>query len=122
MGETIYIILGLVTLFSIGLNIFLIWYGRSVLQRMFFVSDHMTTLVEEVVAFHKHLNILHEMEVFYGDETIGGLITHSTGLIETLEDFEEIYTMFDTNEERLYEEINTDDTDSTDATATPPTP
>ena len=110
------------TLFSIGLNIFLIWYGRSVLQRMFFVSDHMTTLVEEVVAFHKHLNILHEMEVFYGDETIGGLITHSTGLIETLEDFEEIYTMFDTNEERLYEEINTDDTDTTDTTAAPPTP
>ena len=118
MSETIYGILGLLLLFSFSLNIFLLWYAKNILRRMFFISDHMTTLVEEVLAFHEHLNVLHEMEVFYGDETIGALISHSTGLIETLEDFEEIYTMFDTNEERLYEEVSDDDTTST----APPSP
>jgi len=118
MSETIYGILGLLLLLSFSLNMFFLWYGRSILRRMFYVSDHISTLVEEVLAFHEHLNVLHEMEVFYGDETIGGLINHSTGLIETLEDFEEIYTLFDTEDERLYEEVNDDDT----TTTTPPSP
>ena len=96
---------------SISLNIFLIWYCRNILRRMIFISDHMTTLVEEIVFFHNHLNEIHEMEVFYGDETLGALIRHSTGLIETLEDFEEIYTMFDKASEELFEETNDDNTD-----------
>tara|TARA_R110000824_G_scaffold248109_1_gene437212 strand:+ start:1371 stop:1637 length:267 start_codon:yes stop_codon:yes gene_type:complete len=80
---------------------------------MIFVSGHMTTLVEEVVFFHNRLSEIHELEIFYGDETLGGLIRHSTGLIETLEDFEEIYTMFDKASEELFEEVNDDDAATT---------
>tara|TARA_R100000234_G_scaffold83675_1_gene53042 strand:- start:701 stop:937 length:237 start_codon:yes stop_codon:yes gene_type:complete len=69
----------------------------------------MQTLVEEVLAFDQHLNSVHELEVFYGDETLGNLIRHSKGLTETLEDFVEIYTLFDQEtEERLTEEVPDD--------------
>lgn len=110
MSEAFYMILAFVLALSISLNIFLIWYCRNVLRRMIFISDHMATLVEEVVSFHNHLSAVHELEIFYGDETLGDLIRHSTGLVETLEDFEEIYTLFDEAAEELFEEVNEDDT------------
>jgi hypothetical protein len=94
---------------SVLLNIFVIWYCRNLIASLFDVSNNMQTLVEEVLAFDQHLNSVHELEVFYGDETLGNLIRHSKGLIETLEDFVEIYTLFDQEtEERLTEEVSDD--------------
>mgnify|MGYP003655902753 CR=1 FL=1 len=116
MSEIFYLIFGLA---SVSLNIFLIWYRRNILRRMYFISENMTTLVEEVVTFHNHLGSVHELEIFYGDETLGSLMRHSTGLIETLEDFEEIYTMFDESAAVLFEEANDDDTTTTTTQETP---
>ncbi len=94
---------------SVLLNIFVIWYCRNLIVSLFDVSSNMQTLVEEVLAFDQHLNSVHELEVFYGDETLGNLIRHSKGLTETLEDFVEIYTLFDQEtEERLTEEVPDD--------------
>ena len=98
---------------SVVLNIFVLWYSRNLLTRMFYISEHMTTLVEEILIYNNHLNSVHEMETFYGDETIGGLLRHTTGLIETLEDFAEIYTMFDASAEELFEEVPDDNTEAT---------
>ena len=42
-------------------------------------------------------------------ETLGNLIRHSKGLLDTLEDFAEIYTLFDQEaEEQLTEEVPDD--------------
>ena len=112
MGETIYVIGFIIFALSIFVNIFAVWYGRNVLRRMFYVSEHMNVLVEEVLLYNQHLGEVHEMEVFYGDETLGELMRHTTGLIETLEDFAEIYTMFDASAEELFEEENVDDSET----------
>tara|TARA_R110002020_G_C15880415_1_gene739075 strand:- start:11 stop:259 length:249 start_codon:yes stop_codon:yes gene_type:complete len=73
------------------------------------VSENMQVLVEEILLFDEHLNNVHEMETFYGDETLGNLIRHSKSLIDTLEDFAEIYTLFDQEtEEQLTEEVPDD--------------
>jgi hypothetical protein len=94
---------------SVLLNIFLIWYCRNLMISLYDVSTNMQTLVEEVLLFDNHLNSVHEMETFYGDETLGNLLRHSKGLIDTLEDFVEIYTLFDQEaEEQLTEEVPDD--------------
>ena len=94
---------------SVPLNIFLIWYCRNLMVSLYDVSENMQALVEEVLLFDQHLNSVHEMETFYGDETLGNLIRHSRGLTETLEDFAEIYTLFDQEaEEQLTEEVPDD--------------
>ena len=36
MNETLYMIVGLILILSIGLNVFLIWYCRNILRRMIF--------------------------------------------------------------------------------------
>jgi len=94
---------------SILLNLFFIWYCRNLMISLYDTSENMQTLVGEVLLFDKHLQSVHELEVFYGDETLGRLIKHSGGLIETLEDFAEIYTLFDQEaEEQLTEEVPDD--------------
>ena len=94
---------------SVLLNIFLVWYCRNLMISLYDVSTNMQALVEEVLLFDNHLNSVHEMETFYGDETLGNLLRHSRGLTETLEDFAEIYTLFDQEaEEQLTEEVPDD--------------
>ena len=91
------------------LNIFLVWYCRNLMISLYDVSSNMQTLVEEVLLFDGHLNSVHEMETFYGDETLGNLLRHSRGLVDTLEDFVEIYTLFGQEaEEQLTEEVPDD--------------
>ena len=76
-------------------NIFLVWYIRGVFERLYYVSDNISTLVEEVDAFDDHLKSVHDLEMFYGDEVLGNLIAHSKGLLDVLEDFREIYSLFE---------------------------
>ena len=91
------------------MNIFLVWYCRNLMISLYDVSENMQVLVEEILLFDEHLNNVHEMETFYGDETLGNLIRHSKSLIDTLEDFAEIYTLFDQEtEEQLTEEVPDD--------------
>ena len=111
MNEVLFIIICLVLVVSLALNIFAIWYSRNLLNRMYYISEHMTTLVEEILTYNIHLNAVHELETFYGDETLGDLLRHTNGLIETL-DFSEIYTMFDASADELFEEASKDDTES----------
>ena len=102
-------ILLVVLIISLLLNIFLVWYCRNLMISLYDVSENMQVLVEEVLLFDAHLNSVHEMETFYGDETLGELLRHSRGLTETLEDFAEIYTLFDQEaEEQLTEEVPDD--------------
>ena len=106
MTDLLFVILFIV---STCLNIFLVWYCRNLMVSLYDVSENMQTLVEEVLLFDQHLNSVHEMEAFYGDDTLGNLIRHSRGLTETLEDFAEIYTLFDQEaEEQLTEEVPDD--------------
>jgi hypothetical protein len=101
---------------SLLLNIFFIWYFRNLVSRLRFVSENLGVLVEETVSFRNHLESVHELEVFYGDETIGGLIRHVGEYSQTLVGFEEIYTLLDDDEEENLEETNVYDDDQQNET------
>tara|TARA_R110002020_G_scaffold9544_5_gene37510 strand:+ start:3460 stop:3798 length:339 start_codon:yes stop_codon:yes gene_type:complete len=94
-------------LLSVALNIFLLWYTRRMMSELYHTSENIGDLTEEVLLFDGHLKSLHDMEIFYGDETLQSLMGHSNSLIETLEDFREIYALFNTErEEELTEEAD----------------
>lgn len=112
MFDILSIILILSLLVSVALNVFFIWYGRKLLVDLYFMSDNMNSLVEEVNLFNNHLQAVHDMEVFYGDETIGNLIRHSSELVDILEDFVEIANLFQQDEQDKLEEASIDDTET----------
>jgi len=91
---------------SLLLNVFFVWYFRNLVSRLRFISENLGVLVEETISFRDHLESVHELEMFYGDDTLGGLITHVDEYSETLAEFEEIYTLLDEDEEENLEETD----------------
>ena len=78
---------------SVGINVLLIWYVRKMLSKLLYVSDSIGDLLISAKNFSTHLDGLHEMETYYGDETLGALIRHSKQVVEDIREFEDIYTL-----------------------------
>ena len=78
---------------SVSINVLLVWYIRRMLSKLLYVSDSIGDLLVSAKNFSNHLDGLHEMETFYGDETLGGLIRHSKRVVEDIKEFEDIYTL-----------------------------
>jgi L-arabinose isomerase len=72
----------------------------------------MLNLKESVEGFSNHLKFVYELEMYYGDETLKGLIDHARTLNESLEDYEEFYDLFDFPEE-IEEEPEEEEVDAT---------
>lgn len=87
---------------SVGLNGLLLWYIRKMLSKLLYVSDSIGSLLVTAKNFSDHLDGLHAMEMYYGDETLGSLIKHSKQVIEDIKEFEDIYEL--TNEGLLEDE------------------
>tara|TARA_R110002110_G_scaffold324161_1_gene536186 strand:+ start:174 stop:518 length:345 start_codon:yes stop_codon:yes gene_type:complete len=104
---------------SVLLNIFLVWYVRNLLSQLYFVASNLSGLVDETISFRGHLSSVYELETFYGDETLAGLLVHVGQYSETLSDFEEIYILADeedlkeNDDDEEYESESTEDTDGT---------
>ena len=72
------------------------------LSKLLYVSDSIGSLLVTAKNFSNHLDGLHAMEMYYGDETLGSLIKHSKQVIEDIKEFEDIYEL--TNEGLLEDE------------------
>ena len=81
---------------SVAINVLLLWYIRKMLSKLLYVSDSIGSLLVSAKNFSNHLDGLHAMEMYYGDETLGALIKHSKQVIEDIKEFEDIYEL--TNE------------------------
>ena len=93
------IILILILTLSVFLNVGLIVYVRTAIVRLLSMSEEMYDFKEMVDAFSVHLESVYEMEMFYGDETLGGLMEHARSFNEQLETFEYIYGLIEEDAE-----------------------
>ena len=98
-------ILGLLAVFclSILLNVFFIWYALKASVRLTIVASNIDEIMKALENFENHLETIYEMETFYGDETLHGVLTHAKGVAEFLSSFEDIY--------ELSEELPDDETE-----------
>ena len=78
---------------SLSLNVLLIWYLKKVLFKLLYVSDNIDDLLITTEEFSKHIERVYSMETYYGDETLQGLVDHSTEIIEAIKEYEGIYTV-----------------------------
>lgn len=96
---TLEIILTLILLLSMTINIGLIVYVRTAIVRLLSVSEEMYDFKEMVDTFALHLESVYEMEMFYGDETLGSLMEHARSFNKQLETFEYIYGLIEEDAE-----------------------
>tara|TARA_Y100000034_G_scaffold86629_1_gene103867 strand:- start:160 stop:519 length:360 start_codon:yes stop_codon:yes gene_type:complete len=101
------IILTAILIFSLLLNAGLIVYARGVIVRLLSVSEELGDLQQMINSFAVHLKSVYEMEMFYGDQTLAGLVEHAVSFNEYIETFEYIYSL--TEVEKAQKEGNLDD-------------
>ena len=87
------IILAAIAIFSIVLNVAVFIYARSAISRLLYVSEELSDLKMMVDSFSNHVSGLYEMEMYYGDQTLQGLVDHAQSFNEQLETFEFIYSL-----------------------------
>ena len=102
------IILSSVLFISVVLNVGVVAYARAAIVRLLWVSDELGDLQQMISSFSNHLQSVYEMDMFYGDQTLGALVQHARSLDEQLETFEFVYSLTEKEEE----EVETDDGES----------
>lgn len=87
------IILTIIATFSVILNVAVFVYARSAISRLLYVSEELGDLKMMVDSFSNHVSSLYQMEMYYGDQTLQGLMDHAQSFNEQLETFEFIYSL-----------------------------
>ena len=93
---------------SVFVNLVFFWYTRNILSKLIFVSENLGDLSEMIYQFVVHIDKINQMEMFYGDETLGGLVEHARSFNEQMDTFDFVYQYASVDEET--EKIN-DNTD-----------
>jgi len=89
---------------SISFNAMAVWYIRGVLTKLLFVSNNLGEVNDVLIEFREHVDKIHSMETFYGDQTLQALLNHSQLVTEMLGEFDDIYKIAE-GFENLGEEV-----------------
>ena len=87
-------------IFSFLLNVFVLFYVRWLVKSINTMNQEIEVIYEVIRDFALHVKEVHDLEMFYGDETLKKLMTHASELSGMLADIDLIV-----NEEEE-EEVN----------------
>jgi amino acid permease len=104
MSKLEVIISALLTL-SLAINVGLFVYARMAISQLLSVADELSDLDEMIRGFSNHLQTVYELDSFYGDETLHGLLEHAKSFNDYMNTFEFIYSL---SEEELQNDNKTD--------------
>lgn len=71
--------------------VILAWYILKLRTELTSVSKDIEKFFKKVDEYEKHVDQIHGMEMFYGDQTLQGLIRHSREMINEIIDLQEKY-------------------------------
>ena len=63
----------------IAINVFLIWYIVKLIKKFLNISEELEDLFVALEEYSEHVDIVYNMERFYGDTTLENLMRHSKG-------------------------------------------
>ena len=78
---------------SFLINITSFFYVRWLLKYIANINEDIDALSNTILQFSTHIKSVHDLEMFYGDETLGFLMEHTKSLCTLLEDYEDAYTI-----------------------------
>ena len=108
------IILFSILLISLIFNAGVFAYARAAISRLLMVSEELGDLQTMINSFSTHLESVYELDSFYGDETLNGLLQHAISFREQMETFEFIYTLTEAEGDKtdVDKEANAEETPS----------
>lgn len=82
------IILSILLVLLLVFNAFLLWFTYNLTRQIRYYDDELRDIVGIVKNFTEHLDAVHEMEMFYGDETLRDLLRHSKEIVNTFSSYD----------------------------------
>jgi hypothetical protein len=76
---------------SVLINMFLVWYSYQFINENKNIEEDLNILFENTEEFIDHVEQLHELEMYYGDQNLQSLIEHSKDLANGYIDIQEKY-------------------------------
>jgi len=71
--------------------ILLLWYIKKLMAETKGITQDFDNFYLKLEQYEKHINDIHGLEMFYGDETLQGLIKHSRAMLNEIYDFQVKY-------------------------------
>tara|TARA_R100000657_G_C4674798_1_gene120206 strand:- start:1455 stop:1742 length:288 start_codon:yes stop_codon:yes gene_type:complete len=87
---------------SVVLNIVFIWYIVQLLRRFLTFQEELDNFSETLEEYKEHIDIVNNLERFYGDQTLANLLRHSKALVKECQSFQRVLNQ----EEEYAEEEN----------------
>ena len=75
-------VITLVLIVSLIANVGFFVYTRSILSRLLFISEELGDLQDMINNFSRHIRNVYNLEMFYGDQTLGALMEHAISFNE----------------------------------------
>lgn len=69
----------------------LVWYSTKTTTQLRDISSEFDDFYSKLEKYEKHIEEIHGLEMFYGDETLQGLIKHSRQILNEIYDFQMKY-------------------------------
>ena len=79
-------------------------YVRWLFVQIKQMNDQVEIISSSIQVFSLHLKQLHEMEVFYGDTTLQGLLQHANDIVSLIDDVD--FIIYENNEDRPLEQAD----------------
>jgi len=94
---------------SVVANLFLLWFCYKLLRNLLSLSEDSHNIRDEIEDFVAHLSSVHEMTMYFGDETLAALLSHSRDIKGSLNQFVDSNTVDLKVDEESHEEEATDE-------------
>ena len=92
-------------IFSALINCLLVWYIIQLIRRFINFQEMLDTFVMRLEEYEGHVDIIYNLERFYGDDTLKNLLTHSKTLVEESQKFRTLVLPLEEETEEETEEM-----------------
>ena len=86
---------------SLAVNVGLLLYARWLIKILQAKEEESTAISETIAEHVSHVKSVHDMEMFYGDQTLTSLMEHGRELVLKIEDLD--YILYEREEETVDE-------------------
>jgi hypothetical protein len=76
---------------SLAFNLLLIWYIRQLLTSHKELGEFTENILNDLKTFEDHLKTVYELERFFGDSTLSGLLEHVSDLSKNIKRYREFF-------------------------------
>ena len=87
-----------VTVFLFSVLVISGWYIKELLARFRYLSETSHSLSNKIETYKEHLEAVYGLPMFYGDDTLKGLLSHTNELAEEITELKSVFFLAEDTE------------------------